>query len=338
MNRMCPVISKFLFLFLLSFLMLATCRTTMWSEVIKLKGGGLVKGTVIKKNSSVVIVDLGFDVLRIPASEILEIRKEEKEEKNIKEEKETRDSRKSKDGTLYTVKRMEEASTVENVSAFAPAVVVVRSPAGLGSGFLINRQGYLVTNFHVIKGQKHVSVTRFEKSGAELKRIIHKKVRIVALDPFHDLAILQVEEPLDPLFRPTLFDPGQEPVLGEKIFIIGNPLGLERTVTEGVISHTGRNLAGKLYLQVDASVNPGNSGGPLFNTRGQVIGVINMSIKSMQGLNFAIPINHVKFILDHIESYAYNETNPSSGYVYSLPPPNPRKRPGLPGKKRKKKK
>ncbi|UCH95831.1 MAG: trypsin-like peptidase domain-containing protein, partial [Candidatus Aminicenantes bacterium] len=119
--------------------------------------------------------------------------------------------------------------------------------------------------------------------------------------------------------------PGEIPRVGEKIFVIGNPLGLERSVTEGVISHTARNFGGKLYLQIDASVNPGNSGGPLFNSSGQVIGVINMGIRSMQGLNFAIPIRHVKYILDHIDAFAYNETNPLSGYVYSIPPANPQK-------------
>jgi serine protease Do len=223
---------------------------------------------------------------------------------------------------------MEEASTMANVSIFAPAVVVVRSPGGLGSGFFINKNGYLVTNFHVIQGQKHISVTRFKKSGAEFKRIIHKNVRIVALDPFHDLAVLQVESPLDTAFRPTVFGGDEEPAVGEKIFVIGNPLGLERSVTEGVISHTGRNFAGRLYLQVDASVNPGNSGGPLFNSRGQVIGVINMGVRAMQGLNFAIPVDHVKFVLDHIDAFAYDESNPLSGYVYSPPPAKPKKQPG----------
>jgi serine protease Do len=312
----------------LIFYLLLPCQ----AEVIKLKGGAQVKGTILKQDHSMVILDLGYDVLRIPRSEILDIFKDSDIDTQTKSKPRGKTS--ARRHGLYTTGSMEEASTVENVSIFAPAVVVVRSPGGLGSGFFINKDGYLVTNFHVIQGQKHISVTRFKKSGAEFKRIIHKKVRIVALDPFHDLAVLQVEASLDPSFRPPVFSGDKEPVMGEKIFVIGNPLGLERTVTEGVISHTSRNFAGKLYLQVDASVNPGNSGGPLFNSRGQVIGVINMGVRSMQGLNFAIPVDHVKFILDHIDAFAYDESNSLSGYVYSTPPSNPQKRSGVNGEKK----
>ncbi|MFC2146053.1 S1C family serine protease [Acidobacteriota bacterium] len=300
-------------------LLLAIGQAKTRAEVIVLKGGGQVKGTILKRDLSIVVVDLGFDVLSIPRAEIREIRKE----KDITGKAPTRIQ--ESQGALYTAKPLVEKSTVESVSAFAPAVVVVRSPAGLGSGFLINKLGYLVTNFHVIMGQKHISVTRFKKSGAELKRIIHKNVRIAALDPFHDLAILQVKGKLDEPFRPIVLSPEEKSRVGEKVFVIGNPLGLERSVTEGVVSHTARNFGGRLYLQVDASVNPGNSGGPLFNSSGEAIGVINMGVPSMQGLNFAIPIRHVKYILDHIDAFAYNETNPLSGYVYSPPPTNPQK-------------
>ena len=96
-------------------------------------------------------------------------------------------------------------------------------------------------------------------------------------------------------------------------------------MTEGILSHTGRLFAGSLYLQIDASVNPGNSGGPLFNGRGQVIGVVNMGVPVMQGLNFAIPVRHVAFLLDHIEAYAYDASNSESGFVYVAAPPNPQK-------------
>jgi serine protease Do len=289
------------------------------AEIIVLKGGGQVKGTILKHDLSVVVVDLGFDVLRIPRTEILEIRKE----KDITGKTPTRV--RDRQSALYTAKPLVETSTVEGVSSFAPAVVVVRSPAGLGSGFLINKLGYLVTNFHVIMGQKHISVTQFKKSGAELKRIIHKNVRIVALDPFHDLAILQVKGKLEEPFRPVVLSPGEKSRVGEKVFVIGNQSGLERSVPAGEVSHTERKFGGRLFLQVDASVNPGNSGGPLFNSKGEAIGVINMGVRSMQGLNFAIPIRHVKYILDHIDAFAYNETNPLSGYIYSPPPPNPQK-------------
>jgi serine protease Do len=225
---------------------------------------------------------------------------------------------------LYVLGNPQVYSTVEGVQAFGPAVVVVKSPAGLGSGFIVHEDGYLITNFHVIEGQKHFTVTQFVQEGAELKRVIHKKIRIVALDAFHDLAVLQIEEEHETPF-PKVVLSLDEPVFGESVFVIGNPAGLERTVTEGILSHTGRLFEGSLYLQLDASVNPGNSGGPLFNGHGQVIGVVNMGSRIMQGLNFAIPVRHVTFLLDHIEAYAYDTSNSESGFVYVSAPPNPHK-------------
>jgi len=295
-------------------------------EVLKLKNGSWIDGKILKKTEQAVIVDLGYDVLRIPAAEVSEIT-DELQIQTKTQQQEPAGEQKQKN-TLYTAGPLEKVSTVEGVQDFGESVVVVRSPGGLGSGFIINKQGYIITNFHVVQGQKHINITRFKKDGQELKRIIYKNVRIVALDPFHDLAVLQVEEDFGPLSRPMVLSPDDRVEVGEKAFVIGNPLGLERSVTEGVVSHTGRNFAGKVFLQVDAAINPGNSGGPLFNSRGQVIGVINMGARFMQGLNFAIPIHHVKFLLDHIDAFAYNEANPLSGYVYPFPPrsPNPVKK------------
>ena len=211
-----------------------------------------------------------------------------------------------------------------NIESTGNPVVVVKSPAGLGSGFIVHEDGYLITNFHVVEGQKHFTVTQFVQKGAELERVIHKDIRIVALDVFHDLAVLQIEDESERPF-PKVVLSLDEPVFGESVFVIGNPAGLERTVTEGILSHTGRLFEGCLYLQIDASVNPGNSGGPLFNGHGQVIGVVNMGSRIMQGLNFAIPVRHVAFLLDHIEAYAYDTSNSESGFVYVSAPPNPRK-------------
>ena len=290
-------------------------------EVLKLKNGSWIDGKILKKTEQAVIVDLGYDVLRIPAAEVSEITDELQIQTKTQQQEPTGEQKQK--NTLYTAGPLEKVSTVEGVRDFGESVVVVRSPGGLGSGFIINKQGYIITNFHVVQGQKHINITRFKKDGQELKRIIYKNVRIVALDPFHDLAVLQVEEDFGPLSRPMVLSPDDSVAVGEKAFVIGNPLGLERSVTEGVVSHTGRNFAGKVFLQVDAAINPGNSGGPLFNSRGQVIGVINMGARFMQGLNFAIPIYHVKFLLDHIDAFAYNEANPLSGYVYPFPPRNP---------------
>jgi serine protease Do len=108
--------------------------------------------------------------------------------------------------------------------------------------------------------------------------------------------------------------------VGDRVFAIGSPLGLERTVTEGIMSTKTRQMQGTLYLQTTAQINPGNSGGPLFNLRGEVVGVTNMKITFGEGLGFAIPIEVVKHFLNHRDAYAYDNDNPSNAYRYLEPP------------------
>jgi serine protease Do len=107
--------------------------------------------------------------------------------------------------------------------------------------------------------------------------------------------------------------------VGQRVFAIGNPLGLERTVTDGLVSTTNRAFQGLIYVQTNADINPGNSGGPLFNMAGEVIGVTNMGYVFYGGLGFAIPINYVKDFIDNHDSFAYDEDNPNTGYKYLQP-------------------
>jgi len=288
------------------------------ADTIVLKDRNSISAPVIKESSEHIYVDLGFDILKIPRGSIASI--DRSSSPSLKTPSSSIASK-----ALYALGNPQVHSTAEGVQAFGPAVVVVKSPAGLGSGFIVHEDGYLITNFHVIEGQKHFTITQFVQKGAELKHVIHKEIRIVALDVFHDLAVLQIEDEHEAPF-PKVVLSMEEPVYGESVFVIGNPAGLERTVTEGILSHAGRLFEGSLYLQIDASVNPGNSGGPLFNGHGQVIGVVNMGSQIMQGLNFAIPVRHVTFLLDHIEAYAYDKGNSESGFVYVSAPPNPSKK------------
>ena len=109
---------------------------------------------------------------------------------------------------------------------------------------------------------------------------------------------------------------------GDAVFAVGNPLGLERTVTQGIVSSRSRNLQGQLYLQTDTAINPGNSGGPLFNQRGEVIGVTSRGARAdmADNLGFAIPVGYVKDFLRHREAFSFDKTNPNSGYRYLDPP------------------
>jgi serine protease Do len=296
-------------------LTLAVLTASGYAEDVVLKGGTKVQAPLLKDTDDALVLDLGYDVLRIPRNEVLVIY----------------DDLQTVEGTvpsdtnqLYTVQSPERITTAEAVRLYAPSVVLVKTAAGLGSGFFINSKGYLITNFHVISGEKHISVTQFLLEGKILRRVVHKEVEIVATAPFHDLTILRIKE-FDTPITPVVFEPEENLNIGETVFAIGNPLGLERTVTEGVLSQTHRNFGGILYLQIDAPVNPGNSGGPLFNARGQVVGIINMGVPSMEGLNFAIPARHAKYILDHIDAFAYDAANPESGFVYPDPPRRPGK-------------
>jgi Do/DeqQ family serine protease len=162
---------------------------------------------------------------------------------------------------------------------------------GLGSGVIIDRRGYVLTNFHVVKGADSVTVRlndRHEFRG-----------RIVGSDPKTDLAVVK----FDPDHELTLATLGNSDALrvGEWAIAIGNPFGLDQTVTVGVISATGRSDVGiatyENFIQTDASINPGNSGGPLVNLKGEVVGINTAIVATGQGIGFAIPANMVKRVI-----------------------------------------
>jgi serine protease Do len=134
------------------------------------------------------------------------------------------------------------------------------------------------------------------------------------------LTLLKIEDKDAPKFKYVLMGSSDALSVGERVFAIGSPLGLERTVTEGILSTKTRPLGGALYLQTTAQINPGNSGGPLFNMAGEVVGVTNMKITFGEGLGFAIPAEAVKFFLDHRDAFSYSTDNPSNPYHYLAPP------------------
>jgi serine protease Do len=162
-----------------------------------------------------------------------------------------------------------------------------RTP-GLGSGVIIDKRGYVLTNFHVVRGADAVVVRLSNK--AEFRG------RIVGTDPKTDLAVVRFDPEGKELAVATL---GNSDTLrvGEWAIAIGNPFGLDQTVTVGVVSAVGREAGIATYenfIQTDASINPGNSGGPLVNLRGEVIGINTAIVAAGQGIGFAIPANMVK--------------------------------------------
>jgi S1-C subfamily serine protease len=174
--------------------------------------------------------------------------------------------------------------------------------SGQGSGFILNKDGLIMTNNHVIENAQRVEVTLSDK---------HKyKAAVVTVDKAHDLALLKIDAPS--LTPATLAESSSSLVVGQRVYAIGNPFGLSGTMTRGIISAI-RSIRGPQgnpiedAIQTDASVNPGNSGGPLLNSRGEVIGITTMIASNgadqSSGIGFAIPINTAKSVLDDFAKY-----------------------------------
>ncbi|MBW2450955.1 MAG: DegQ family serine endoprotease [Deltaproteobacteria bacterium] len=168
-----------------------------------------------------------------------------------------------------------------------------RKQRSLGSGFIISKDGYILTNDHVVNGADEIMVKLSD--GREFSGEVR------GLDPKLDLALVKIEAG-ESLPAVTLGDSDKLQV-GEWLMAIGNPFGLEQTVTVGIVSATGRVIGAGPYddfIQTDASINPGNSGGPLFNTRGEVVGINTAIVAGGQGIGFAIPVNMAKQIIPQL--------------------------------------
>ncbi len=163
----------------------------------------------------------------------------------------------------------------------------------LGSGFIISKDGYILTNFHVVEDVDEIEVTLSDKEKF--------RANVIGTDRKLDIALIKIDSwksfPIAPLADSNKLQ------VGEWVMAIGNPFGLGHTVTVGIVSAKGRVLGTGPYddyIQTDASINPGNSGGPLFNLNGEVIGINTVIISEGQGIGFAIPINLVKDVLEDL--------------------------------------
>lgn len=301
------------------------------ADTIQLKDKAAITGKVLAEKRDQVIVDLGYTAITIPRTQIIKISKVDEPDIVSKTEPLTKPTAKVSvvnTAGFYssTDQRSPEGNVRDLVNQIGEAVVQVRTPSGLGSGFFINEEGFLLTNFHVIEGETQISVEVYLQRSGQLEVKSYKQVRIVAMNKFQDLALLKIDDKDATRFKRVLLGSADALAVGEHVFAIGSPLGLERTVTEGILSTKTRELAGNLYLQTTAQINPGNSGGPLFNLAGEVVGITNMKITFGEGLGFAIPIEIVKYFLDHRDAFAYSNDNPSNPYRYLEPPSHARQK------------
>lgn len=212
----------------------------------------------------------------------------------------------------------EEKTAIEIFQRNSPSVVYITSielrrdffslnayeiPSGTGSGFVWDDQGRIVTNFHVIKDANRVHVTLMDNSTW--------KAVLVGAAPEMDLAVLQISAPIDKL-QPIPLGESHNLLVGQKVFAIGNPFGLDHTLTSGIVSALGREIKavnGQIIrdvIQTDAAINPGNSGGPLLDSAGRLVGV-NTAILSpagvSAGIGFAVPVDQVNQVIPDLIKY-----------------------------------
>ena len=195
------------------------------------------------------------------------------------------------------------------IAKVRPAVVQInvttQSGAALGSGVIIDRRGYIVTNNHVVSGAQSIEVVLYDGTSI-------KNVQLVGTDPADDLAILKITPPASNLTVATLGDSSKLQV-GQDVMAIGNPLGITQTVTNGIVSALGRNVSegqgGATIpnaIQTDAAINPGNSGGALVDMQGNLVGIPTLTAIDPEfntpanGVGFAIPSNRVNFVATQI--------------------------------------
>jgi len=178
------------------------------------------------------------------------------------------------------------------------AVVTIKTDLSQGTGFIIDPEGYVITNYHVMQNAKSAAVYTYE-GGTHPVRLIGKNEEM-------DIALLKIEGN----FEELQLDNSDDIQVGEKVIAIGNPLGLQFSVSEGIVSAIHRPGPNNInaYIQTDAALNPGNSGGPLINKQGKVIGINNFKIGSGESLGFALESNYIEAVVNEISQMAMNQT------------------------------
>jgi len=313
---------------------------------LTLSNGAVIEGIATLGAEETWTVDLGFEVLSIPASAVTDVEAmslsisldapdavpddaegtDEPGPSDVQEPVEEPTESGHEGDQLWTEAPRADARDLDsNMDAVAEAVVLVRSRVGLGSGFMIHSEGYLISNDHVIEGSNELTVIVFRQATDGLQKDEYKHVRIIATAELLDLALLKIEPDGDEEFVTVPLGNSHALIQGEPVFAVGNPMGLERSLSEGIVALRSRLSGGQSYVQTTAALSPGNSGGPLFDMSGRVIGVNSLKIVAAgaEGLSFSIPINRVKAFIDDQEAYAFDPLNPNTGYRYYAPPEQP---------------
>jgi S1-C subfamily serine protease len=178
------------------------------------------------------------------------------------------------------------------------SIVTIRTEVGQGTGFIITDQGYIVTNLHILSGGKTIKAINYEQDTFQTE--------LIGYDQNFDIALLKIKGE----YKKLKFADSDKILIGEKVIATGNPLGLQFSVTEGIVSAINRKGINNIeaYVQTDAALNPGNSGGPLINKAGEVIGINNFKIGLGENLGFALESNYIVESINKIAIQNLNQT------------------------------
>lgn len=307
--------------------MLDQDKSMLW----RLQGGGELVGVMVKETPMEVFVDIGPSIIGVPRGSVLErLRLGEIQESTTGAgigtgvyDPET--------GTLVFRSRADDSrmlSQQEILENVKRSVVLVSNPGGLGTGWIVDNNGRLVTNHHVVGTETYQSVTLFVKQGNQWEKKKIDDCKVEAFSSLLDIAIVQLNmdkvRELNIDLAPLSIAPPGALQPGDVVYAVGNPgMGrfvLDHTISEGIASSLARNFGDVLYLQTTAAVNPGNSGGPLVNQRGEVVGLITLKAIFQEGVAFALPVDYIHHFLANSNAYAVGERNENTGFRY-LPPP-----------------
>lgn len=308
-----------------------TVRPGQEAILWRLRGGGEVVGQLVKETPREVFLDIGPVIIDFPADSIVErVALSQLTAESAARAGQGTGVYDPETGSVIFQARpdggeiLSQQQVLENVKK---GVVLVSNPGGLGSGFLLNDEGQLITNHHVIGNETYQTVTIFVKRGDQWERERIENCRVEAYSPLHDIAMVQldmdeVRERGIELF-PLEVAPTGSLEAGDLVYAVGNPgmgrMVLEHTISEGIVSSLQRNFNDVIYLQTTAAVNPGNSGGPLVDRNGDVVGLVTLKAMFQEGVAFALPAEYIHHFIRHARAYAIDDLSRNKGYRYHRP-------------------
>jgi serine protease Do len=313
-------------------LVLTAALASAEPELIRLQGGGEVFGPVIKETPAALFVDVGPTIIELPLATVLERRRLATDGPGESTSGAGMGTGVYDPETGSLIFRSPEAgapilSQQQILDRVRRGVVLVSNPGGLGTGWLIDNDGRLITNHHVVGSEAFQTVTLFRPVGDQWERVVIEQCPVESFSSLLDIAIVRLnmdevrrrDVTLEPL---RIADPLALEA-GDRVFAVGNPgmgrMVLEHTLSEGIVSSLARNFNDVVYLQTTAAVNPGNSGGPLVNERGEVVGLVTLKAIFQEGVAFALPASYLHFFIRHAQAFAVTETNRNSGFRYHRP-------------------